>query len=308
MTNPIIRMSESGKCPRALSAQLLGYKTEPAPPWLEQAATEGNWHEKRIKEELRAEGYTVFNEQKELKLEFPEYGLIGHCDGMVAQAGEEVMLLEVKSMSQYEFDRWSKGGFEEFPAYAAQLTCYLESSMLSKALYIVKNRNSGYTDKRFIYNYPIMIPDVLASINLAVRYYNAGQLAPVTPDLSSIECKRCAYKSLCIPAALQLTGEQAISLDKAVENYRLGKTLEAESEQLISQSREAFEQYMLASKLQQVKHKGILASSVLFKPNTTYPKKKLLQYFTEEQLEKAAEVKPAYNQLRITDLEARDGK
>ena len=45
------RMSSAGKCPRALSAELLGYQAEEKPSWLEQAANEGNWHEKRIKDE-----------------------------------------------------------------------------------------------------------------------------------------------------------------------------------------------------------------------------------------------------------------
>lgn len=41
MNKPVIRMSEAGECPRALSAQLLGYLPEAKPAWLETAANEG---------------------------------------------------------------------------------------------------------------------------------------------------------------------------------------------------------------------------------------------------------------------------
>ena len=117
MDKPIYRMSSAGKCPRALSAIRLGYEPEAAPEWLERAAEEGNWHEDRIKQGLReGDGETtkldVYDEQLELTLEYPSFTLIGHIDGKVRNIpyyfnvnAPENKLLEIKTMSQFEFDR-----------------------------------------------------------------------------------------------------------------------------------------------------------------------------------------------------------
>jgi len=108
------RASESGKCPRALTAKYLDYEAIPAPDWLERSAKEGKWHEERIIAELVAEGYEVSESQFECFRRFPEFVLTGHIDGIASKDGVEY-LLEIKSMSQFEFDRWMRGNFIEFP-------------------------------------------------------------------------------------------------------------------------------------------------------------------------------------------------
>src|SRR3972149_4120415 len=142
---PIYRMSSAGKCARALSAERLNFPAEQVPEWLEIAAREGNKHEEWIKEELTTEGFNIYDEQIEVILEYPAFTLIGHIDGKTRDAGNYRLnnrLLEIKTMSQYEFDRWMKGRFIEFPAYAAQITCYMKATELTGVLYLVKNRSS----------------------------------------------------------------------------------------------------------------------------------------------------------------------
>jgi len=114
MTNkPTFRMSSAGKCPRALSAQLLGVEGEAIPDFVMRAAEEGNWHEARIIEKLKEQD-NIFDQQLEVVLEYPSFNLIGHIDGKVQDYDLQrgVKLLEIKTMSQYEFDRWMKGRFE----------------------------------------------------------------------------------------------------------------------------------------------------------------------------------------------------
>ena len=144
MGKPIYRMSEAGKCPRALSAMRLGYEAEPKPEWLERTANEGNWHEQRIIEELRADDIAVVRQQEEVKLDYPLFTLIGHIEGTIYDHKDTEDLFEVKSMSQFEFDRWMRDYFRAFPHYADQLALYMEGSNLHQCLYIVKNRNNGY--------------------------------------------------------------------------------------------------------------------------------------------------------------------
>jgi len=112
---PVIRMSGAGYCPRAISAGLLDYTPSEPLPWLKTSAKEGQWHEERIKKELRDEGYNVFDEQLEVFLHYPDWDMQGHIDGKVTAPGsDKVQLLECKSMSQYEFDRWMRRGFNAF--------------------------------------------------------------------------------------------------------------------------------------------------------------------------------------------------
>lgn len=63
MKEAIYRISEAGQCPRKLSIlrQLdkFGISIPPAPDWLETAAEEGMWHEGRIVNELRKNGWNV---------------------------------------------------------------------------------------------------------------------------------------------------------------------------------------------------------------------------------------------------------
>ena len=158
-------MSSAGKCPRALSAQRLGYESTPAPEWLEKAAKEGNRHEGWIRDDLRLDYTAIYDDQKEITLDYPSFTLVGHPDGIIDNNGQK-MLLEIKTMSQYEFDRWMKGKFEAFPQYADQVTCYMEATGLSQCLYVVKNRSSGYIDKMMLYTTPSHIEEIAEKLNI----------------------------------------------------------------------------------------------------------------------------------------------
>lgn len=300
MNKLIIRMSSSGECPRALSAELQGYTPEPAPPWLQTSANEGKWHEQRAKDILTSEGYLVGNEQQEIKLEFPSFNLIGHIDGLIID-NKESMLLEIKSMSQFEFDRWMRGKWNEFPGYAAQVSCYMTALGLSTTLYYVVNRNSGYVDRFVLNGTPMPISTIVARLTEVSNAVIAQKLAEGKFDPTSIECRRCLFKSLCSPSETFLTPIEEKTLDKAVELYRLGKHLEREAEEQLTAAKEIFEKHLQYTKLQQYRHKNIVASYANYARSTTYPKTKLLQFFTVDQLAPAAEIREAYQLLRITD-------
>jgi len=241
------RMSSAGKCPRALSAQLLNMEAEGAPSWLEQAANEGNWHEDRIIQDTIAKGGTVDRRQLEVALLYPSFDLIGHIDGMVKFGSDDNwQLLEIKSMSQFEFDRWMKGRFEAFPNYAAQITCYMEATKLKSCLYIVKNRSSGYEDRQVIEK-PMAMTQIIANLTEANNYYLSGQLVPREPDLNSIECRRCEYKKLCIPEPKELTALEGQALLDITNNWRIGKDLVDKGQKIINEAKEALEEHTRAT-------------------------------------------------------------
>jgi len=304
MDKPTFRMSSAGKCPRALSAQQLCYQPEPVPSFVRQAAEEGNWHEERIVEKLKEQD-NIFDQQQEVLLKYPSFNLTGHIDGKIQdydlQRGEK--LLEIKTMSQFEFDRWMKGGFKAFPNYAAQITCYMEATGLNECLYIVKNRNSGYEDRRVLTEKPNHMTEIIGHLTDVTNHMLGNELVPREPDLNSIECRRCEYKQLCIPEPKELTKLEELALATAAREWRDGKRLIDEGTELVNIAKASLEQHTRATNILKWNFNKLAIQLVHYNESVTYSKAKLLKIFTEEQLEPASQVKEAFDQLRITDLE-----
>jgi len=310
------RMSSAGKCPRALSAELLDYEAEAKPVWLEQAAEEGRWHEERIITELEQgkvdiPGYgkviiNVTNRQEEQRLEYDSFILLGHNEGKAIYADLPSWLLEIKSMSRFEFDRWMKTGFDGFPQYLDQITCYFEATGLSKCLYIVKNRDTGYKDRRIISPAENHINTIVQNLTEVANSVAEGKLFPAEFDIQSIECRRCDYKELCIPEPTELDKATKEQLDRAVENIRLGNRLIAEGKEFYDRGKGILKNHTKASGLRKWKHNNLAILLVSVKENVTYSKDALLAKYGEQELTDIAKVKGAYDYLRIDDLEVKE--
>lgn len=304
---PIYRMSEAGRCARALSAQRLGYKAEPAPEWLERAADEGRWHEGRIKNYLANSGWDIHDEQKEVCLDDPTFILVGHIDGTINNIVDRTLkLIEIKSMSQYEFDRWMKTGFKGFPEYAAQLTCYMEATGLSEALYIVKNRSSGYEDRQVITQQPSSMIEIESKLMHVEEWVKKESLVSADYDPNSIECKRCTYKALCAPEPVQLKPFEERELQEAVKFWREGKRLIEQGQQFVDDARKIFEQHTKITGINKWRFGG-LSIQLIEGERVTYPKSLLEQLVPEHLLEPVKKVEP-YQQTRIVDLEKENAR
>jgi CRISPR/Cas system-associated exonuclease Cas4 (RecB family) len=304
MTKPVYRMSVAGKCPRALSAQELGYEAEAEPTWLERAAEEGNWHERRIKDELVSEEATVYDEQLEVVLDYPAFTLIGHIDGKVAFGNDaSSFLLEIKSMSQFEFDRWMRQGFAGFPEYAAQLTCYMTATGIYNALYIVKNRNSGYEDRRTITKPPVKMEEVIQRLSEVEKCVADHRLAAATFDPQAVQCQRCSYQHLCV-VKTEIVDLDTGMLDEAVSMWRKGKALTDEGEALIDNARLTLGAYARKLETRKFVHDS-LAVQLLLQHRVSYDKKLLEEHVPADLLEKAKKEQDI-EQLRINDLKERE--
>lgn len=297
----IFRMSSAGRCPRALSAQLLNMEAEEKPKWLETTANEGIWHEERI-----ADREMAFNRQREIWLDFPSFKLVGHIDGVVPwDTDNPRVLLEVKSMSQFEFDRWMRGRFNEFPNYASQITCYMEATGLDKCLYIVKNRNSGHEDRQVLEEKPVFMTEIIGKLTDVTNHVISNQLVPREFDSSNIECKRCEYKKLCIPEPEELTPMQQADLESSAEEWRKGKRLVEQGQALMNIAKQSFEEHTKATNQTKWQFQGLAIQIVHYKEQIAYRNAELTKLFTTEQLAPAAYIREASDQLRIIDLKAK---
>ena len=301
LTKPIYRMSGVGDCARALSAERLGYESETIPIWLNRAAEEGKRHEIWIKEQLVAEGYEVFADQEELVLDYPNFTLVGHIDGKVKKDGA-TQLLEIKSMSQYEFDRWMKEGFEGFQSYAAQITCYLKGTELPKFLYLCKNRSNGYIDRNLVVGAPADFDEIIAKLNRVEECVTIGSLVEMECLPESLQCRRCFYKSLCLPAPTEYKSVPESELREACDKWRKAKALEAEAKVLMDSAKEAFLNQTETSGQKKWRFDELAISKVEVKGSVAYSKANLLEAFTKEQLEPAAEMKLPYSFIKVIEL------
>lgn len=242
---PTFRMSSAGACGKKLSAIILGESSSAPPPWLAQAAEEGNWHEERLKQELRALGCLVTKEQSELVLDYPEFTLIGHIDGAIVLSKEVLQsfnfnvsyidtdfnasnkfkeyLLEVKTFSFLEHQRWIKGGFEAFPTYAAQSTCYASALNTDDIVYATKDRSGGARHLYLVKGMRSSMTELVLKLKEVVKYTSQGDLYPAEFDPNSIECRRCQFRStLCSYSKLQIDNKQ---LEEAAALYLEGSSL-----------------------------------------------------------------------------------
>ncbi len=319
----VIPMSSSGTCPRALSAQLLSYPQKDKPAWLATAAEEGNLHEDAIKSKLRSEGYVIEENREECKICKERYGtgrkgihveidlgnvlLIGHLDGKIKDTKEQPFdnstkwyKLECKSMSQFEFDRWMRDKFEAFPHYADQDTCYGIATGVPETLYVVKNRNSGYIDKTLLVNNPSEFEDIRARLFNIHEHVSRNELCNAEYNQENIWCRRCGFKSLCIPEPTEMNPVAARELQIAINTRELAKSTIKEQERIISYNERIIKDYLIGLKQNKIKFGGWSITLSENTPRVTYPVDLLRKAgVTNEQLEQSMKIGEVNEKYRL---------
>lgn len=326
------RISEIGSCPKKITLSAIGTEGK-VPNWLADSAEEGNWHEKRIKEQMRKAGYTIkesevcpvclnqFNEERKgihVKYEHnssedsvENYGLVGHLDGQATHpefTQGKTFGLEIKSMSQYEYDRWFKEKWEGYLSYAWQVSAYMHI-INAPFIYVIKNRNIGSKTQFIIDNPIIEWKEIDTKLRDLARWINTMEKTPYPADFNSdsLECRRCKFNSLCVPEPKILEPVQKERLDKAVSDWNLGKKMEQEAESLISSAEETFITHCKVTTENKWRYSGL---SIAYNPTptdrTTYPKERLLTLLSQEQLDSIAKISEVKPSIRITPLKGKE--
>lgn len=292
------RISSLGHCPRVLSAERLGYEPLPEPRFLQIAAREGQRHEQWLIEDLKTEGWEISDQQKEVRLKYPAFELVGHIDGIARRNGSRY-LLEIKSMSRFRFSSFASAGFTRFRDYAFQVTAYQKAVDLP-VLYVVKNRDSGQRlEPDLILEKPPLdfqeVYEAVLSVELAVR---KQQLCPaqMTDDFS---CRICRYRYLCREEEKTPVSLPAEVL-RAAQLRRRAMELEAEARELRAEA----DPVLLAA----AREKGKITvdeldiSYVPAGESVSYPVAELRKLVPSAILEKVKTVKPRAEYIRVEDL------
>lgn len=304
-------MSECGRCPKSLTYKYLGYTAAEAPAWLMTSAREGKLHEEWLLGELASDDIAVYGGQDTLRIEQPLFTLEGHIDSYESDHGID-RVVECKSLSQGEYQRWSTQGLEAFPHWAAQITAYMTATGLPCRL-IVKNRNTGTThgldpcDTAYFFSItPVDFASIVTRLNDVAECIQNEQLYEgVSYDPDRLECKRCAYQALCIPPPPVLAEDQEAELAQAVVNYREGKAMADAGSELVDKAREVFRAYAESIPNKQFMFMG-LAARVYPVEFTSYPKAEVEQLIAPDVLKRIAKVTRRYD-LRVTDKDADNG-
>ena len=284
MNKPTYRASSIYSCKRHLSAIRLGIEGDPEPEFLRIAAEEGTIHEGIIKNKLRAEGIEVIDgrdingvddEGKELpcpiclerfgderfgihtEINTDLFDIVGHKDGEALEAIFR-RLLETKTMSEREYWRWKKEGWGGFAPYARQATIYAKD--YDETLYVIKNRSSGYTDKYYLDEPPLVLNDIIAHITEVENWVlKHGVPAEGDFDPHSTECKRCPFRRVleCVKK-IDIKKDAVPQLDDAAADWLRGKDLSDESnrlkkeaDELMNNSKDIFEAYSIKEGLKE---------------------------------------------------------
>jgi len=196
---PIYRASSIGLPLRCLSAARMGETPLEAPEYLRRAAEAGNRYEIIVKDRLAADGYTIGEEQGAVELLVPLDGdnghaiIRGHLDASsITAPGDPVdRMLEVKSMSDAVFTKWTAHRFDAFPTYAAQLTVYMQA-VGKPALYAVVNRDTDEIELIPYDDPPMLFEDLVTKI----RSIEALAAQNIMPPCTGAQYS-CAFDYLC---------------------------------------------------------------------------------------------------------------
>lgn len=291
------RISSLGMCPRGLSALQLGYESLPEPEFLRLAAREGERHEQWVVEDLGTEGWQITDRQREVKLSFPSFELVGHIDGIARRNGDH-RLLEIKSMSRFRYASFASAGFARFYNYAVQITAYHQAIDLP-LLYVAKDRDSGKRLDLLLDNPPLdwnRVYETVLTVEIAVR---KKQLCPATRT-DDFTCRICRYRYLCEPEEEKALPRLAADVLRAARLRRQALELETEAKELRSEA----DPILLASARAQGK---FIADdlSVVYVPageSVSYPVTELRKLVPADVLEKVKKVKPRVEYIKVEDL------
>lgn len=138
----------------------------------------------------------------QMRIELKVNGSIisGRPDGIFFE-NKELYLVEVKSMSDYGFQKFEKGEIDE--AYLAQVNVEMETLGISKCVFIGLNKNTGILHEAILEKRPEIVEKARKNV-LSVVHSTPETLPerPYKPDEKGIypafPCMYCAYYNHCL--------------------------------------------------------------------------------------------------------------
>jgi len=207
LTEGKLRLSGCGSCARRLAYAYFGY--EPSGKEIDSRAKIVFWMgdlvEITVIELAKLAGVKVLAtglNQITVKLNIEGVEIEGHPDGFLLNNGE-LILLEVKSMSDYGFNSFQKGEIDD--GYLSQVNAYMHVLNLNKTIFVAINKNSGVMHEVIVKKDNKIVDKLIKNLKTVIKS---------SPDkLPKIECKPnskgfydwhalyCPYWKICLKNA-----------------------------------------------------------------------------------------------------------
>ncbi len=212
----IYTMSETGACPRVLSAVKLKYDAVPRTGNDEERLEYYTTLEAVAAKKLQDMGYELIEgswcptcQRHGIHVEVKEglFTLVGHLDRRIVLADNRTFPVEIKCLGPDSWKLFRGSQFEHFRTYAAQEACYLHAEQ-KPGIYWVMNRDSGECLKYIVNDtdgvldlegfiritLPVTYDAIVDKLNLVELDIAEGRLSDPEPDDF---CWFCVYKFLC---------------------------------------------------------------------------------------------------------------
>ena len=222
----VLRLSQSGKCARQLAYKYHGF--EPKGKEIDGRAKiifwMGDLVEMIVTELARLAGVPLLATGfRQLTVKFPidEIVITGHPDGIIMDNGE-LILLEVKSMSDYGFRNFEKGIINE--GYIAQTNSYMDVLKIKKCLFVAINKNNGVMEEKLTKYNPKIVKETIKSfrdvINSTKEDLPPRKHNPDKKGKLPWQCLYCSYWGYCRPKAKKVLSGKSYKLFEGVEKKK----------------------------------------------------------------------------------------
>jgi len=203
-----IGLSYGGRCPRATAYRHRGFAETPHPhldPTRRFLALEVG---RALHEQVRSLLEDVRDMERRVRVEVAPGLLVeGHIDGLVPHPEDgSLLLLELKTMSPYGFEKLQKGEEVE-RSYLVQVNLYLEALLpegIDRALFVALNKADGNLHTRILPFDPALAEEGKENLRKALTLPPEAIERPYAPDEKGRlpwQCAYCEFWAHCWPEA-----------------------------------------------------------------------------------------------------------
>lgn len=290
------RMSEIGKCERALVYDWRGEEKEPISGRGMLIFNDGDMHHRDIRDRIRKAGFELIEEERELY--DPNWNLSGHIDGIVCNNGDR-LLLEIKSINHFQFERLNSTPLED---HIQQINLYMFYRDIDRGVILYKNKNTAAMKEFIIERDENLIQELLAKFERIDSHLKAGTLPDRPYPKSDWHCQYCQFQKICWAGVKEgRTGDKLVKTDDPVvietadEYKRLSKE-KKEAEDRLKSLKESLEGSLSAY------HTGALRAGKFIVRSLNRKREKIDKTLIPEEILKKATGTSEYSCLEVREV------
>lgn len=206
--NPL-RMSNAGKCARAIAYQLHGYEAEPLSSRARMTFRLGDLIEQdMVAAALKCSDFTGMQDEVEISIE--NTSIKGHIDGYLPATEDHLETgVDFKSISDFGFKRAQSGEVDY--SYICQANCYMAAKSWKQFLIVFYKKHTSHLTEVFLEFNPAIWGEIVARFTSVIK--STKELLPTREHEADEkgklpwQCSYCQYCKICWP-------EYKLSFDK----------------------------------------------------------------------------------------------